>query len=141
MDNGTVRLILQDDVLTAVLSGEIDHHTAQGMREEIDFTVNQSKPKKLILSFEHVGFMDSAGIGLIIGRYKLMESLGGELVVSHLSPKMEQIVSLSGVGKLAKTIYLMSKSINLSFKKKIKFSTFILFSIVLKKRPKISPLP
>ena len=79
MDNGTVRLILQDDVLTAVLSGEIDHHTAQGMREEIDFTVNQSKPKKLILSFEHVGFMDSAGIGLIIGRYKLMESLGGEL--------------------------------------------------------------
>ena len=100
MDNGTVRLILQDDVLTAVLSGEIDHHTAQGMREEIDFTVNQSKPKKLILSFEHVGFMDSAGIGLI--RYKLMESLGGELVVSHLSPKMEQIVSLSGVGKLAK---------------------------------------
>ena len=90
MDNGTVRLILQDDVLTAVLSGEIDHHTAQGMREEIDFTVNQSKPKKLILSFEHVG------------RYKLMESLGGELVVSHLSPKMEQIVSLSGVGKLAK---------------------------------------
>ena len=52
MDNGTVRLILQDDVLTAVLSGEIDHHTAQGMREEIDFTVNQSKPKKLILSFE-----------------------------------------------------------------------------------------
>ena len=100
MDNGTVRLILQDDVLTAVLSGEIDHHTAQGMREEIDFTVNQSKPKKLIL--EHVGFMDSAGIGLIIGRYKLMESLGGELVVSHLSPKMEQIVSLSGVGKLAK---------------------------------------
>ena len=54
MDNGTVRLILQDDVLTAVLSGEIDHHTAQGMREEIDFTVNQSKPKKLILSFEHV---------------------------------------------------------------------------------------
>ena len=102
MDNGTVRLILQDDVLTAVLSGEIDHHTAQGMREEIDFTVNQSKPKKFILSFEHVGFMDSAGIGLIIGRYKLMESLGGELVVSHLSPKMEQIVSLSGVGKLAK---------------------------------------
>ena len=96
MDNGTVRLILQDDVLTAVLSGEIDHHTAQGI------TVNQSKPKKLILSFEHVGFMDSAGIGLIIGRYKLMESLGGELVVSHLSPKMEQIVSLSGVGKLAK---------------------------------------
>ena len=98
MDNGTVRLIL----LTAVLSGEIDHHTAQGMREEIDFTVNQSKPKKLILSFEHVGFMDSAGIGLIIGRYKLMESLGGELVVSHLSPTMDQIVSLSGVGKLAK---------------------------------------
>ena len=42
----------------------------------IHFTVNQSKPKKLILSFEHVGFMDSAGIGLIIGRYKLMGKFG-----------------------------------------------------------------
>ncbi len=102
MDNGTVRLILQDEELTAVLSGEIDHHTAQGMREEIDVTVHQSKPLSLIISFEKVGFNDSAGIGLIIGRYKLMESLGGELIVSHLSPKMEQIVSLSGVGKLAK---------------------------------------
>ena len=71
-----MRPILQDDVLTAVLSGEIDHHTAQGMREEIDFTVNQSKPKKLILSFEHVGFMDSAGIGLIIGRYKIDGKFG-----------------------------------------------------------------
>ena len=52
MDNGTVRLILQDDVLTAVLSGEIDHHTAQGMREEIDFTVNQSiKTEKVNFKF------------------------------------------------------------------------------------------
>ena len=53
--------------------------------------------KGYVLSLIHI-----SGIGLIIGRYKLMESLGGELVVSHLSPKMEQIVSLSGVGKLAK---------------------------------------
>ncbi len=102
MANGGVRLILQDEVLTATLSGEIDHHTAQHMRREIDFTIEQSRPQKLVLSFEQVEFMDSAGIGLIIGRYKLMESLGGELVVSHLSPKMEQIVSLSGIGKLAK---------------------------------------
>ena len=43
MDNGTVRLILQDDVLTAVLSGEIDHHTAQGMREEILLSINQNR--------------------------------------------------------------------------------------------------
>ena len=83
MDNGTVRLILQDDVLTAVLSGEIDHHTAQGMREEIDFTVNQSKPKKLILSFEHVGFMDSAGIGLAMAR-TILERENGLITVDSV---------------------------------------------------------
>ncbi len=101
MSNTRVRISLQNKALIAELCGEIDHHTAQGMREEIDLALCREKPQKLILNFDEVEFMDSAGIGLIMGRYKLMQTLGGELTVSGLSPKMEQIVVLSGIGKLA----------------------------------------
>ncbi len=75
-----VRLILKDGVLTAVLSGEIDHHSAREIRTEIDSTASKVKPRMLILDFSAVRFMDSSGIGLVMGRCKLMQvwdGLGG----------------------------------------------------------------
>ena len=72
-----VRLIFKEGILTAVLSGEIDHHSAREIREEIDETASRVKPKKLILDFSAVEFMDSSGVGLIMGRCKLMRLWGG----------------------------------------------------------------
>lgn len=95
-----VRFVLKDDHLTAILSGEIDHHVASGMREEIDRKAGQAKPKTLTLDFAQVTFMDSSGIGLIMGRYRLMEALRGRLTVLDLSPQMKRVVNLSGVGQL-----------------------------------------
>lgn len=95
-----VRFVLKDDHLTAILSGEIDHHAASGMREEIDRKAGQAKPKLLTLDFSQVTFMDSSGIGLIMGRYRLMEALRGKLTVLDLSPQMKRVVNLSGVGQL-----------------------------------------
>ncbi|HBN81850.1 MAG TPA: anti-anti-sigma factor [Ruminococcaceae bacterium] len=97
-----VRLVLKDGTLTARLSGEIDHHSAQAVRENIDETAGKTKPKRLILDFAHVTFMDSSGIGLIMGRYKLMQLLGGALVIANLPPKIEKVVSLAGLDRLAK---------------------------------------
>lgn len=95
-----VRFVLKDDHLTAILSGEIDHHAACGMREEIDRKAGQAKPKLLTLDFSQVTFMDSSGIGLIMGRYRLMQALRGSLTVLDLSPQMKRVVNLSGVGQL-----------------------------------------
>lgn len=95
-----VRFILKDDHLTAMLSGEIDHHAASGMREEIDRKAGQAKPKLLTLDFSQVSFMDSSGIGLIMGRYRLMEALRGKLTVLDLSPQMRRVVKLAGIGQL-----------------------------------------
>jgi len=97
----SVRLVLKDGTLTALLSGEIDHHSAQAIREAIDDTAGKTKPHRLVLDFAQVQFMDSSGVGLIMGRYKLMQSLRGRVSVANLPPKIEKIIALSGISQLA----------------------------------------
>ena len=97
----SVRLVLKDGTLTALLSGEIDHHSAQAIREAIDDTAGKTKPHRLVLDFAQVQFMDSSGVGLIMGRYKLMQSLRGRVSVANLPPKIEKIIARSGISQLA----------------------------------------
>ena len=99
-----VRLILKDGCLTALLSGEIDHHVARELREEIDGTAMRTRPSVLKLDFSGVQFMDSSGIGLIMGRYKLMQTWGGNVTIANLPPKLEKIVSLSGLRALCSVV-------------------------------------
>lgn len=96
----SVRLIFKDEVLTAVLSGEIDHHSAREIRDEIDSTASKVHPKKLILDFSNVQFMDSSGIGLIMGRYKLMQIWEGSVEIQNLPPNISRIISLAGLEHL-----------------------------------------
>ncbi len=86
--------------LTARLSGEIDHHLAKCQREEIDKMLFVAKPKKLILDFSEVRFMDSSGIGLIIGRADICRGIGAVLEVTGLSPQLKKLMKLSGVEKI-----------------------------------------
>lgn len=95
-----VKIISQDNVMIASLDGEIDHHTAKDIRENIDFEVNMRHPKLLILDFQKIQFMDSSGIGLIMGRYKIMKTLSGKLKVTNASAYMNKIIRLSGLGAL-----------------------------------------
>ena len=68
-----VTLSNQDGVLTAALTGDIDHHTARELRLAIDEAIERDKPGLLPLDFQGVDFMDSSGIGLVMGRYKVMQ--------------------------------------------------------------------
>ena len=95
-----VKLISRDTVLIAMLEGEIDHHTAKGMRDSIDEDIEKKHPSLLELDFGGVQFMDSSGIGLIMGRYRLMQSIGGKVKVINLSRSMERMIKLSGLGSL-----------------------------------------
>ncbi|WP_050698513.1 MULTISPECIES: anti-sigma factor antagonist [Eubacteriales] len=95
-----VRLILKDGFLTAMLSGEIDHHSARELREEIDETAMRTKPQMLTMDFSNVQFMDSSGVGLIMGRYKLVQLWGGAVSIANLPPKLEKLISLSGLREL-----------------------------------------
>ena len=97
-----VRLLLTESSMTARLSGEIDHHGAREMREEIDRTAEKMRPKTLRLDFTSVPFMDSSGIGLILGRYKKAQLWHGEVVLQNLSEPLEKVVRLSGVAGLCR---------------------------------------
>ena len=95
-----VRLIFKQEVLTAALSGEIDHHAAREIRSEIDLTAAKVKPQKLVLDFSDISFMDSSGVGLVMGRCKLMQMRGGTVEIRNLPPNIERIVSLAGLNQL-----------------------------------------
>ena len=88
------------DELYAILSGEIDHHVAKKMRIEIDSMLFRKKPRVLILDFSLVRFMDSSGIGLIIGRAELSSNIGCTVDVAGLSPHLYKILKLSGIEKV-----------------------------------------
>lgn len=89
------------EVLTVYLQGEIDHHSAKGMREEIDSAVNFNMPSLLILDFSEVTFMDSSGIGLVMGRFKNLQKSGAKLNLSNLSDSIYKIMKLAGIDRLA----------------------------------------
>jgi len=97
-----VDICLQEDVLIASLSGEIDHHTAKGMRATIDDAVERNVPQTLILDFGGVHFMDSSGIGLVIGRYRSMEFIGGKLEIHGVRGQLRKVMRVAGLDKLAK---------------------------------------
>lgn len=89
-----------DELLSARLYGEIDHHTARDMRMLIDSEIEGTLPKSLILDFSEVQFMDSSGIGLILGRKRLVEALGGGLYIKNTKPHIRKIISLAGLDNL-----------------------------------------
>ncbi|MBQ9964959.1 MAG: STAS domain-containing protein [Clostridia bacterium] len=95
-----VRIEPTADGITAWVSGEIDHHTARVLRERIDAAIATKKPKVLRLDFSGVGFMDSSGIGLVMGRYRLVNAYGGVLRVVGASDRLLRVMKLAGLERL-----------------------------------------
>ncbi len=97
----SVKISAENNIITAYLSGEIDHHCAATLRYEIDSAVRELTPSELILDFSQVEFMDSSGIGLVMGRYRLMNELGGKVSINNPQPHIKKVMKLSGIEKLA----------------------------------------
>lgn len=92
----------EDGKMTARLSGEIDHHVAAPLRKAIDDAALKDKPTELVLDFTDVSFMDSSGIGLVMGRYKLQAEQSGSVTVKGASPQIKKVMKLAGLDRLAK---------------------------------------
>lgn len=90
-------LIKEEKKLTVRLSGEIDHHSAGGMRRRIDGEMLTREPEELILDFSQVSFMDSSAVGLVIGRYKKAASVGCKVAVEGLKERDKKIMLMSGL--------------------------------------------
>lgn len=97
-----VKIETKGEVVTAYLSGELDHHTAKEMRESIDSAIEINMPTLLIIDFSDISFMDSSGIGLVMGRYRQLAKTGAELHIEGMSEQIYKIMKLAGIERLAK---------------------------------------
>ena len=90
----------KDKLLFIEMTEEIDHHIAEKVRRKVDNEITRYMPRKTILDFTRVSFMDSAGIGMIIGRYKMMKLIGGSLELSNVNENIKKILEMSGISKI-----------------------------------------
>ena len=97
----SVEISVNGEVTTAYLCGEIDHHSAVSIRATIDNAAELNMPSLLVLDFTRVSFMDSSGIGLVMGRYRNLSRRGAKLHITGASPQIYKVMKLSGIGKLA----------------------------------------
>lgn len=90
----------QDDTLIIILMGELDHHSAEEVRVKIDDRIDRDNIRKVILNFRGVTFMDSSGIGVVIGRYKKMQNRKGKLCVAEINRTVNKVFEISGMYKI-----------------------------------------
>ncbi len=98
--------LFRDDKMIIYLSGEIDHHSARSIREGVDKLLVSHMPKTLVLDLSGVDFMDSSGLGLVLGRYKKICELGGKMYLTGADDRTKRILKMAGVDKIIKTIEL-----------------------------------
>lgn len=96
--------LTRQDKMIVFLSGEIDHHSVKDIRDDIDKIMIESKPKAIILNLTGIGFMDSSGLGLILGRYRRASELGIQMFISGADNNVLKILKMAGVDKLIKTV-------------------------------------
>ena len=88
--------------LTVFIPKELDHHEAGKLRAEVDMLIDTYRVRSLILDFSNTEFMDSSGIGVVIGRCRNMSFSGGEVCARNLNERVEKIFTVSGLKKIIK---------------------------------------
>ena len=91
---------VQENCLTIFLPGELDHHNAEEIRKRSDYLIDQNHIRYVIFDFTDTTFMDSSGIGVIMGRYKRIYMLGGEVCAVNTSERMKKILTMTGVTRI-----------------------------------------
>ncbi len=86
--------------LTAYLTGEIDHCRAADMRAQIEDALGDKAIRTLTLDFADVTFMDSSGVGMIIGRYKTMKARGGEVIAANMTQPVQRLFRMAGLHRI-----------------------------------------
>ena len=91
---------VQENCLTIFLPKEVDHHNAEEVKKSADAIIEKEHIKYVIFDFEQTDFMDSSGIGLVMGRFREMELIGGKVRAVHVGERMRRILVMSGVTRV-----------------------------------------
>ncbi len=95
-----ITVTIKKEVLIVSLSGELDHHTAKKVKDLSEEAIKNKGVKNLVFDFTDLSFMDSSGIGVVIGRYKLITSLGGRVAIVNSSATIDRLLTMSGIKKI-----------------------------------------
>ena len=95
-----IELEVKHNVLCIRLAGELDHHTAEELRHKVTVMLEENPINHIVLNLGKLSFMDSSGLGVILGRYKQIKNGGGEMVVCSISPAVERLFEMSGLFKI-----------------------------------------
>lgn len=96
----SVRICHIGDILKVEIRGEIDHHSAKSVREEIDAQIYAHRPKEIVIGISGVSFMDSSGLGLIVGRLVTAKEVGATLTLSGADKRARRIFEMAGLERM-----------------------------------------
>ncbi len=92
--------VRKKDVLLVRLTGELDQCSASGIRRDLDQMLLDPRVRHLVIDLKDMPFMDSSGLGVILGRYRMMQERGGTVSLMHLSPQVKRVYDLSGMARI-----------------------------------------
>ena len=91
---------IQGHTLIAELVGELDHHSAKEVKDMVEQGIKSGGVRHLVFDFSRLSFMDSSGIGVVVGRFKLISSLGGQVAICGANRTVDRLLTMSGIKKL-----------------------------------------
>jgi len=95
---------LLNGVMTVVMSGDLDERTARATRDYLDKNIQNYTFHTMVLDFRKVEFMDSTGIGVLLGRYKRIKAMGGEMYAKNLNAQIDKVFRISGLYQIIKAV-------------------------------------
>ena len=96
--------VRKQDVLLVRLTGELDQCSASGIRRDLDALLTDPRIRHLVIDLNAMPFMDSSGLGVILGRYRALQARGGSVSLMHLSPQVKRVYDLSGLARIIPVI-------------------------------------
>ncbi len=107
-----ITVTIKKEVLVVSLSGELDHHTAKKVKDLAEEVIKNKGIANLVFDFTNLTFMDSSGIGVVVGRYKLVSSLGGHVAIVNNSATIDRLLTMSGIKKIIAVADNVTDAIN-----------------------------
>ena len=108
-----VKLLGEKRAVMVKIDGELDHHIANTLRETVDSKIRCSNAVNVIFDFSNVGFMDSSGIGVIMGRYKTVKTLGGSVIIFGQNSQIKRLVEMSGIDRIVRVADTLDEALKM----------------------------
>ncbi len=108
-----INLISEKRTIIVKIQTDLDHHTAAEIRRNVDTKIKSSNAINVIFDFGLVDFMDSSGIGMLMGRYKITNILGGKVIIFGAKKEVMRIIDMSGIDKIISVCASLEEAIGL----------------------------